>query len=285
MRISTQNRGQETVMYRNGSVYSPADPFATAVLVQGDRVVWVGEEAGADSLTDNKVTTVDLDGLVLVPGFVARGGGDAPAEDETRALVSAGYTACIVGEGDEKPAFHSFAEDFGHDLPAGVEVRRASDTKFSHSEAGLLVEASLEDRGWIDVIREELRAGTAVGLVPAEKSTQEDPIINPWAWATQGLRLLSDETGLPTRATFTAQTRGLRRLFRVGGPLGGQIVPDANADFVGWRAEALMVQTADSRIAAWSTDPRARTPLLPELAGEKYPQAEIARIGTLEYGL
>lgn len=286
MSISTVSRGHETVMYRNGSVYSPADPFATAVLVQGEQVLWVGEEAGADSLTDDKVTTVDLDGLVLVPGFVARGGDNPPAARETEALISAGYTACVTGaDHGEVLTFRSLSGDLETELPSGVRVRWAGSEETDHSDDGLLVEAGLDDDAWIDDVRGQLRAGTAVGLLPRERSGTQEPPINPWAWATHALRLQVEATGLPTRATFTAQTRGVRRLFRVGGPFGGQIVPDAPVDFVGWRADALMVQTADSRIAAWSTDPRARTPLLPELVGEKYPVAKLVRTGPTEHVL
>ncbi len=32
-----------------------------------------------------------------------------------------------------------------------------------------------------------------------------------------------------------------------------------------WEVEELMVQVADGRVQSWSTDPRARTPLLPAL--------------------
>lgn len=58
------------VLYRNGSVYSPADPFATAMLVDGGTVAWVGTEHAAANLAGPEVRTVDLDGALVTPGFV-----------------------------------------------------------------------------------------------------------------------------------------------------------------------------------------------------------------------
>jgi predicted amidohydrolase YtcJ len=57
-------------LYRNGSVYSAADPFATAMLVEGDTVAWVGSEHAAASLQDARMTVVDLQGALITPGFV-----------------------------------------------------------------------------------------------------------------------------------------------------------------------------------------------------------------------
>lgn len=57
-------------LYRNGSVYSAADPFATAMLVEGDTVAWVGSEQAAASLQDSRMDVVDLGGALITPGFV-----------------------------------------------------------------------------------------------------------------------------------------------------------------------------------------------------------------------
>lgn len=57
-------------MYRNGSVYSSADPFASAMLVDGDVVAWVGSEHAATSLLDSRMREVDLRGALVTPGFV-----------------------------------------------------------------------------------------------------------------------------------------------------------------------------------------------------------------------
>lgn len=57
-------------MYRNGSVYSAADPFATAMLVDGGTIAWVGSEQAAASIADSSMKIVDLQGGLIAPGFV-----------------------------------------------------------------------------------------------------------------------------------------------------------------------------------------------------------------------
>lgn len=57
-------------MYRNGSVYSAADPFATAMLVDGGTIAWVGSEEAAGAIADSSMNVVDLDGGLVAPGFV-----------------------------------------------------------------------------------------------------------------------------------------------------------------------------------------------------------------------
>ena len=57
-----------TTLYRNGRVRSPADPFATALLVDGDTVTWVGSEGAADSMSAD--VTVDLEDAWVAPAFV-----------------------------------------------------------------------------------------------------------------------------------------------------------------------------------------------------------------------
>ncbi len=61
---------RKLTMYRNGSVYTAADPFATAMLVDGDTVAWVGSEQAATSIADSAMEVIDLHGALLAPGFV-----------------------------------------------------------------------------------------------------------------------------------------------------------------------------------------------------------------------
>lgn len=58
-----------TRLLRGGEVHSPADPFATAMVVEGDRVAWVGSEGAADSFADGVDEVVHLDGALVTPAF------------------------------------------------------------------------------------------------------------------------------------------------------------------------------------------------------------------------
>ena len=58
------------VLLRGGFVYSPADPFATAMVVDGDTIAWVGSEGAADSFADGVTAVVHLDGALVTPAFV-----------------------------------------------------------------------------------------------------------------------------------------------------------------------------------------------------------------------
>jgi predicted amidohydrolase YtcJ len=57
-------------LLHHGSVYSPADPHATALCLEGEHVVWVGDDAAAESFRDGADTVVDLEGALVTPAFV-----------------------------------------------------------------------------------------------------------------------------------------------------------------------------------------------------------------------
>jgi predicted amidohydrolase YtcJ len=59
-----------TVLYRGGEVYTPANPFATALLVQGDTVAWVGSDDAAGGHAGHADEVVELDGALVTPAFV-----------------------------------------------------------------------------------------------------------------------------------------------------------------------------------------------------------------------
>lgn len=60
----------ERILFRGGTIYSPVSPFATAMLVDGGTVAWLGEDAAADAHVDSADRVVDLRGSLVTPGFV-----------------------------------------------------------------------------------------------------------------------------------------------------------------------------------------------------------------------
>lgn len=126
---------RKVVLYRNGSVYTAADPFATAMLVDGDTVAWVGSEQAATSIADSSMEIIDLKGALVAPGFVdshvhltesgiALGGLQLGGVRSARQLLDA--VASFQGEG---PVFgHGWDESTWADpaLPAADELERAA---------------------------------------------------------------------------------------------------------------------------------------------------------------
>jgi predicted amidohydrolase YtcJ len=58
-----------TVLLRGGEVHSPADPFATAMVVEKGHIAWVGSEGAADAFATGVDEVVDLEGALVTPAF------------------------------------------------------------------------------------------------------------------------------------------------------------------------------------------------------------------------
>ncbi|MFL4474761.1 amidohydrolase [Paeniglutamicibacter sp. MACA_103] len=124
-------------MYRNGSVYSPADPFATAMLVEDGTVAWIGTEAAAGALLDARMTEIDLQGALITPAFVdshvhlsslgarLKGldlGAARSSADVLEALAAAASSTsgAILGAGWDESAFGAGM------LPTGEQLQQAA---------------------------------------------------------------------------------------------------------------------------------------------------------------
>ena len=89
--------------------------------------------------------------------------------------------------------------------------------------------------------------------------------LRPWSSVRACVEHHNEDERISARAAFLGHTRAGWRAARHANPMAGQLVPGAPASFAVWEVEELMVQVADGRVQSWSTDPRARTPLLPAL--------------------
>jgi hypothetical protein len=59
-----------TTLYRGGFVYSPVDPFANAMVVDGATIAWIGGDDAARVHEDAVDEVVELDGALVTPAFV-----------------------------------------------------------------------------------------------------------------------------------------------------------------------------------------------------------------------
>lgn len=59
-------------IYVNGSIFTVNDKseWAQAVAVEGNKIIYVGDRAGAEALCDAETEVCDLDGKMLLPGFI-----------------------------------------------------------------------------------------------------------------------------------------------------------------------------------------------------------------------
>lgn len=107
------------------------------------------------------------------------------------------------------------------------------------------------------------RAISRAGITMAFGSDTPVTPATPWHTVAAAMFHRTPASRITARAAFNAHTRGGWRA--VGIDDAGVIRPGYAAHLVAWRAGELAVQTPDERVAAWSTDPRAGTPLLPQL--------------------
>ena len=117
----------------------------------------------------------------------------------------------------------------------------------------------------------------AAGVVLAFGSDSPVIPLGPWDAVRAAAFHRTPASRITVRAAFAAHTRGGWRALRSGAagvPADeqGVLAPGAAATYAVWQAGDLVVQTPDSRVAAWSTDERAGVPGLPDLTpGEPSP--------------
>lgn len=76
---SSQEAGQATAdgpadfVFTNGKVYTvnPDQPWAEAVAVKGNKIVYVGDAAGAEAFVDDGTEGIDLTGKMMLPGYIS----------------------------------------------------------------------------------------------------------------------------------------------------------------------------------------------------------------------
>ena len=111
-------------VFVRGRIYAPAHPGATALVSQGDRIVFVGDDDGARRW-NNGATEVDLQGRLVTPAFV-----DAHLHAVQTGLVASGLDL--------------------HDAASRTEVLDRLAAYAARRPAGVIVGQGWDERAWPD---------------------------------------------------------------------------------------------------------------------------------------
>jgi predicted amidohydrolase YtcJ len=106
----------------------------------------------------------------------------------------------------------------------------------------------------------------AAGVPLALGSDAPVTAIDPWGAVRAASYPTNVAHAISPRAAFNAHTRGGWRAARADGDGSGTLAPGAPATYAIFSAGALGVDSPDERVSRWSTDERAGTPGLPDLA-------------------
>lgn len=268
--VTTDSAGR--VLLRGGSVYSPADPFATAMLVAGDAIAWIGSEGAALAMADGVDEVIELEGALVVPAFVDAwsAGADPGAAGQGVGLrlvpdgaCGAGPVPSLVAGGGDAPRAVIGADPLPEGLAAGtllvVSTLDAAAVPHVLASGAALCLTPDAEQGLGGLPLASL-AAAGVALALGSGSLQADP----WGLIAAAIHHPDPMQRISARAAFAAHTRGGWRA--LGYPGRGVLVPAAAADYSVWAVGDLVVQAPDDRIQAWSTDPRSGTPGLPDLS-------------------
>jgi predicted amidohydrolase YtcJ len=178
-----------TVLLRGGDVYSPADPFATALLMQDGVVAWVGEEGAAESYARDADLVVDLAGALVTPAFV-----DAHVHATSTGLALTGLdlTSC-PSLGEALTRVRAFVRESGVGRGGVLLGHGWDETKWPERRAPSLAEL------------DQAAGGTALYLSRTDVHS---------ALASSALRALAGPE-LPGRSAARPTTPSARRLWRI----------------------------------------------------------------------
>ncbi|HEX5017719.1 MAG TPA: amidohydrolase family protein [Actinomycetes bacterium] len=169
-----------TTLFRGGRVYSPAEPFATALVVEDGVIAWVGTDAAADRHRDAMDEVVELDGAWVAPAFV-----DAHVHATSTGLHLQGLDLSQVKSGSEVLSLVGEAAGsmdagvlLGHgwDETAWAEPRPPHRSEIDQAAPGVLVYLSRVD------VHSCLASSALIERIPAIHSM---PGYSDDGWLTQ----------------------------------------------------------------------------------------------------
>jgi predicted amidohydrolase YtcJ len=251
-------------LYRGGMIYSTSEPFATALLVDGGTVAWLGSDQAATARATDADEVVELDDALVTPAFVdahvhvtetglALDGLDLRAARSVREILAAVEAAARRGRG--RPVLgHGWDErhlaegrpptrtELDRACAGGVVQLNRVDGHSSVVSTALAEAADARGRdGWSDDGRVErdahhaVRAATRAGLTPAARAHAQRAALR--AAAVAGIGCVHEMS-----APHIAPEADLAALVALAGPDGDEPFPDV----VAYRGQ-LVADEADAK--------------------------------------
>ncbi len=235
-------------LYRGGAVYSPADPFATALVTDGDTIAWIGSDEAAAGQAGDADEVVELDGALVTPAFtdahvhvtetgLALGGVDVRSARSVGDVLAAVERAARAGRGRPVLAHGWDERDLAEGRPpTRAELDRASyggivylarvDSHSAIVSTALAEAAGARDHaGWTDDGRVErdahhvVRSATREGLSPAARADAQRTALR--AAAAAGIGCVHEAS-----APHIAPEADLVALAALAGPDGDDPLPE-----------------------------------------------------------
>lgn len=257
--VLTVLAGPEGFAPRDGDVRTVAYRHAAGP-AEGTAGVWLAVAPDADPAELAAVlgeATRAGEQAYLVHGAAADGAGPADVEDAVAAQAAAIAALRRVGQELGAPALGRVRHRLVVTSPVSAE-----DRAFLASAA---VSATVAP-GADGVLRAPV-ASLLADAVPVALGA--GPGRDPWAAVRAALSHPDEAERISARSAFAAATRTPLRALADTPAAGVDAAPrlavSAPALFGVWETDAVAVQSPDGRVAAWSTDTRAGTPLLPAL--------------------
>ncbi|MET3985177.1 amidohydrolase [Streptomyces sp. PvR034] len=164
-----------TVLLRRGEVHSPADPFATAMVVERGHIAWVGSEGAADAFAQGVDEVVDLDGALVTPAFtdahvhVTATGLALTGLDLTGARTLADALALVRAYAERRPADRVLL-GHGWDAARWPERRAPRRSELDEATGGRPLYLSRVD------VHSAVVTTALLDLVPSVRHTGDEPL-------------------------------------------------------------------------------------------------------------
>ncbi len=299
------------MIIHNATIHSPVERFATAIHVDGEVIVWMGDEdtAAYRIKAHPEAEVFDAEGLLLTPSFHNAFLTPADVADYHAQGVTAGHVLDPVTQdlgAFDLTSIRSIDTEDAAIVRLASGATAAEQAEFLATQDSAAPALTLETE---DDVTEFLTLGSSLPPAMARvyvDSTLDVPVdalagwqvviivhdsVNfsvaalaqagiPYAIGGEGspwdliTKVLFSTSGpVSARAAFNALTRGTWRLTPGQYQPRGVLSVGSFADLALWRVDTLAVQAPDTDASMWSTDQRAGTPLLPALGnGENAPE-------------